>query len=193
MKNNDSRNNTKEKIIQAMYKSVALRGYSKSSIAMICNDIGITKPAVYYYFTSKEEIFMAMVKQMFSHNEYDGYSFDNNADNFKKQFIEFGDTIINGFKSDEEQQKVMTEINTEKIRQPRLKAFMEDHKQNRKQQMLNIVEKGVDIGVFHEGYDKKALATIVDMILLGIADELLVSKDTDGHRIWREFVEIITR
>ena len=44
-----------------MYDLVAEVGYDKASIGKICDFVGISKPSVYYYFPSKEEIFTTLL------------------------------------------------------------------------------------------------------------------------------------
>ena len=61
---------TKKKILDAMYDLVAEVGYDKASIGKICDRVGISKPSVYYYFSSKEEIFTTLLDSMFPSIDY---------------------------------------------------------------------------------------------------------------------------
>ena len=53
-----------------MYDLVAEVGYDKASIGKICDFVGISKPSVYYYFPSKEEIFTTLLDSMFPTIDY---------------------------------------------------------------------------------------------------------------------------
>jgi len=49
-------------------KSVAIRlfnekGYEATTIRDICNEIGITAPSFYYYFQSKEQLYLLMIRE----------------------------------------------------------------------------------------------------------------------------------
>ena len=61
---------TRKKILDAMYDLVAEVGYDKASIGKICDFVGISKPSVYYYFPSKEEIFTTLLDSMFPTIDY---------------------------------------------------------------------------------------------------------------------------
>ncbi len=56
-----SNESTKGKIINAAIKLLPELGYEKTSMRKIAEAVGITKPAVYYHFTNKEDLFKAIV------------------------------------------------------------------------------------------------------------------------------------
>lgn len=43
-------------IVETAYKMSAENGFDKTSLAMIAKGVGILKPAIYYYFDSKEKL-----------------------------------------------------------------------------------------------------------------------------------------
>ena len=52
---------TKQQIISIAFNLFINNGYEKTSLADIAKQIGITKPAIYYHFESKEALFLAVV------------------------------------------------------------------------------------------------------------------------------------
>lgn len=85
-----------------MYDLVAEVGYDKASIGKICDFVGISKPSVYYYFPSKEEIFTTLLDSMFPTIDYQrDYSLIVDRDGFKAALIELGNSVIGGYRSDE--------------------------------------------------------------------------------------------
>ena len=72
-----------------MYDLVAEVGYDKASIGKICDRVGISKPSVYYYFPSKEDIFTTLLDSMFPTIDYQrDYSLIVDRDGFKAALIE---------------------------------------------------------------------------------------------------------
>ena len=55
------RTDTRERIIQVAAHMFATRGYAATSIRDISEELGLTKAALYYHFTSKEDILHALV------------------------------------------------------------------------------------------------------------------------------------
>jgi AcrR family transcriptional regulator len=49
---------TKEKIQQAAYKCVAKYGFEKTTLEDIAKEVGLNKASLYYYYKSKEDIFL---------------------------------------------------------------------------------------------------------------------------------------
>lgn len=50
---------TREKILEIAYRSFAERGYGRTSMGSIAEELGITRPALYYHFASKEDLLLA--------------------------------------------------------------------------------------------------------------------------------------
>lgn len=61
-------NSTKEVIRAAAAELFAQKGYAASSTREICQRAGITKPALYYHFGNKEQLYEELVMDAF--NEY---------------------------------------------------------------------------------------------------------------------------
>ncbi len=57
----EKKRDTKRKIIQAALEIFPELGFENTSMRLIAEKCGITKPAVYYYFKNKEELFQGLV------------------------------------------------------------------------------------------------------------------------------------
>ena len=55
--------NTVDNIIEVSYKLFVEKGYEKSSIQDIINELGLSKGAIYHHFRSKEEILYAVLNR----------------------------------------------------------------------------------------------------------------------------------
>ena len=54
---------TKEDILQIALKHFANKGYENTTLEDIAKEIDITKPAIYYYFKNKEELYNEIFKE----------------------------------------------------------------------------------------------------------------------------------
>lgn len=50
----------KERILQIAYDVFAEKGYEKAALGSIADQLGFTRPALYYHFQSKEDLFLAV-------------------------------------------------------------------------------------------------------------------------------------
>ncbi|CEH33451.1 TetR/AcrR family transcriptional regulator [Romboutsia lituseburensis] len=61
MLNNNLSNQTYEDILSTAYNFFIEKGYEKTSVQDIINELGISKGAIYHYFKSKEEILQSVL------------------------------------------------------------------------------------------------------------------------------------
>ena len=64
---NQSDSATRQQLLHAALKSFAERGYAATSVQEIVDAARVSKPALYYYFTDKADLFQALVDQ--AHDE----------------------------------------------------------------------------------------------------------------------------
>ena len=57
---------TKEDILITAVKHFANKGYENTALEEIAKEIGITKPAIYYHFKNKQELYNEIFKEKFS-------------------------------------------------------------------------------------------------------------------------------
>lgn len=55
--------NTRKQLIDSAYKVLAEKGYEATSVKEIAREAGVSPGLVHYYFASKEELFVAVVKE----------------------------------------------------------------------------------------------------------------------------------
>lgn len=67
---------TKEKILQAALRLFAQDGYEAVSVSTIAGEIGVTKPALYKHYKSKQDIFDSIVERMKQNDEEQATAFD---------------------------------------------------------------------------------------------------------------------
>lgn len=56
---------TSQNIVEASFKLMAEHGIEKMSLSMIAKEVGISKPAIYYHFSSKEALVDFYLKRFF--------------------------------------------------------------------------------------------------------------------------------
>lgn len=83
---------TSKQLIEAAFELFAQHGIEKTSLAMIAEKAGITKPSIYYHFTSKEELIDRIFEYSIGDYQFDhDVNFDEcNEQNFAKKLYEAG-------------------------------------------------------------------------------------------------------
>ena len=62
-------NDTRDRILETALDLFIERGYDKTSLREIAERVGVTKAALYYHFSSKEEIIRTLVQPIYDHME----------------------------------------------------------------------------------------------------------------------------
>ncbi len=57
---------TRDKLLQAAFNEIHLHGFQAASIANILRDTGLTKGALYHHFPTKQELGLAVIKEVVS-------------------------------------------------------------------------------------------------------------------------------
>lgn len=183
---------TKRKILNAMYDLVAEVGYDKASIGKICDRVGISKPSVYYYFPSKEEIFTTLLDSMFPSIDYQrDYSLIVDRDGFKAALIELGNTVIGGYRSDEKRRRVLAEVSIQANRVPAVQERQATATNRTMGALKDILSHGVEIGAFPDGTDVMLYVQILYTVLEGTSNTVAQDEDIDEKAVWAGVVGLM--
>ena len=185
------KNHTKQKIIDAMYHLIGKEGYEKASMGKICDSIDITKAAAYYYFKSKEDIFLEIVKNLYE-EDYSKYieniNKSNNKEEYRTALLQFGLSFFDMYQNDLELQKICYEIDIQAYRIPRVKEYIDavNHKMNK---ILNkILEKGVSLELFEED-TIHIKAQYLQIVMEGLDKAILFKFPICATEVWQYSVD----
>ena len=183
---------TKRKILNAMYDLVAEVGYDKASIGKICDRVGISKPSVYYYFPSKEEIFTTLLDSMFPSIDYQrDYSLIVDRDGFKAALIELGNTVIGGYRSDEKRRRVLAEVSIQANRIPAVQERQATATKRTMGALKDILSHGVEMGALLDGTDVMLYVQILYTVLEGTSNTVAQDEDIDEKAVWAGVVGLM--
>ena len=168
-----------------MYDLVAEVGYDKASIGKICDFVGISKPSVYYYFPSKEEIFTTLLDSMFPTIDYQrDYSLIVDRDGFKAALIELGNSVIGGYRSDEKRRRVLAEVSVQANRIPAVQERQATATKRTMDALKDILLHGVEIGAFSDSADVMLYVQILYTVLEGASNTVAQGEDIDEKAVW---------
>lgn len=183
---------TRDKILDAMYDLVAENGYDKSSIGKICDIVGISKPSVYYYFESKEEIFTTLLDSMFPTIDYErDYSSITDKRQYRGALLELGLDIISGYRDDEKRRKVLAEVNIQSSRIPAVAKRQLDSSSRTMKTLENILLHGNEIEAFSPAIDPHHYAQLLYTMLEGMSQTVAQQEDIDEKSIWCTIIEML--
>ncbi|MCG8481902.1 MAG: TetR/AcrR family transcriptional regulator [Clostridia bacterium] len=179
--------NTKDKILLAMYKLIARHGYEKTSIAMICEEVKIKKPSVYYYFDSKEEIFLALIDAVNDYYNYLNIEKSFKKQTFKKDLIREGHKIIDDYIKDGKLIYVIAEFYIQANRIDRVKEKIKLLENSSRDLIKRVLKHGIKINALPKDFD-----VVLNSRILGLTIDAIgfsFSHDIDAMtKIWETSV-----
>lgn len=183
-----TKNNTKQKLIEAMYELIAKEGYEKASINKVCTLAGVKKPTFYHYFNSKEEIFINIIKETYPSNFDDilnKIKSITSVEDYKKALYEYGDKFIESYEVDIDMRKVCAEIDLQTTRMEEAKKIVNECEDFIADSLYQIALHGREIGAFSKDADIKTFSQNIHNMIIGLDKSFICNIKIDAKKIWR--------
>ncbi len=186
-------NETYEKILQASYKLLAQYGYDNTSLNMIAKSVNISKPSLYYYFSSKEELFNEVFNQVIDQMKFetlhDLTKFT--KENFEDKLLEIGLKEIDSIMSDNYFSSSLKEMVIYSTRNPNVNNMFMEVISSYIEGFHKLLKHGIDIGALPENMDIDLQAQILAMTIDSITNFISYGVDFDFKKIWMEIVKTV--
>jgi AcrR family transcriptional regulator len=156
---NNSDHSTREKIFLSAAQLFSQNGYNGVSMREIAEHSGISKPAIYYYFGSKEGIYTSLVQSGLDHGEGYFEEITHQSIPVKEKLI-----LITKFRFDQSKEypefvKFFLTLFTATEKLPFLGSIQKSAKKNRRN-VVDLVKEGVARGEFGASADPDLAAEI---------------------------------
>lgn len=182
---------TKYKIFMAAAQLFFQRGYNGVSIREICEETGVSKPTLYYYFGNKEGIYKALVDAGISLGQSQFQSILHRDIPTKQKLIELVKVSFQNANEHPEFVKFFQSlfIATEKL--PFLESIIEEAR-DRRRSLANLIQKAINNGEFGAGAKPQiACEVFVGTITHFIWKQLNSGKRILSDRLAEEIVELL--
>lgn len=172
-------NDTREYIIGKAFDLFLAKSYEAVSISDISNAIGLTKGALYHHFTSKEELFKAVIDKHLSIVPIE-FDFENGTlADFNKQCVQHAETTLRKIILDDTEFIPINYVSliTDSFRH--YKGFAEDKinlMNNEAQKIKQLLKKAAERGEIRNDIDTEAISMIYTSSMVGLAGPFIEKK-----------------
>ncbi|MDD5807365.1 MAG: TetR/AcrR family transcriptional regulator [Eggerthellales bacterium] len=186
VKNPDQDQQTRDRIIDLAYSAFAKNGYSKTSLQSIANELGITRPALYYHFASKEDLFIEVYDSVESGTMTDPSAVIGADDEatFKRELEIYFRGIASGLRGDDERLRFVAASESVSTELPALRQRVAENNVKMLGNLEQIVRRGIELGAIDEATDPKAMAAYLSVIVFGVGDVMLRHGVVDLDSLW---------
>lgn len=176
-----------------MYALVAEKGYDKASMNQVCAAVGVSKPALYYYFASKEELFLDMVKSLYPVLDPDDTEFASIDDRgeYYSYLHAMGRSILASYHGDEERRRVLAEIDMQATRIPAVAQHQQRLTKTTIEAFAAVLKHGADIGALPPRFDVENEAQYLYVITSGFSTLMAQNADVDAVAVWNKAVDLL--
>jgi AcrR family transcriptional regulator len=179
----------KSRILDAANKVFAENGYHEATMDDIAKRLGVSKGAIYLYFSSKEDLFEAMVKtapQAFKEILYSSFGGEANPIQSATQFF---DKML---KLSASNPGLSFEILSEASRNPSLKRILKQNREECERVLTSFLVEGRKRGIMGNNLDIPPLANALIALWNGLETLLVTGLPVDdAKRAWLEALKAI--
>ncbi|MBE1556682.1 TetR/AcrR family transcriptional regulator [Sporosarcina limicola] len=181
-------------IVETAYRMFSEYGIAKTTYSMIAEEVGISKPSIYYYFKSKEELINYIFEEVCKAIEFSAFFTLKNftKDNFKDELVAVGFRMIEEQAKDKHFNRVIQEY---LLLASRNKKYIQRFEMVQQEFLVgfeDLLKRGSDLGVT-SSVNVHAKAHMLAMILDNIGNFMLLDVKIDYKQVWIEAVATIIR
>lgn len=181
-------------IVETAYKMFAENGFDKTSLAMIAKEVGISKPAIYYYFDSKEKLIDFLFEEICKEivNQYTVTIDDLTMNNFEQFLLNIGFNMIEEQEKDVYFNKIFNEYILLATRKEKYMIQLNKIQRGYFENFSRLMNHGVKIGVV-DGKNVESKSNMLVMVIDNIGNFILTGLELDYKGIWEEAVKSVLK
>ncbi|MEG1683904.1 MAG: TetR/AcrR family transcriptional regulator [Oscillospiraceae bacterium] len=186
-----SDNTTRRKILDTMFHLVAEKGYDKASIGQLAERIGLQKASIYYYFKSKEDIFLQLAQELYGDSYRAQLVFlDGEPDvaSYEAALLEAGRQLIDSYFEHPDSRRFYAEIDLQTTRIPALKELVRLSDAEFYAFLEQCLARGVALGAFPATFDLRRSTQLLYTVLIGIDQAILYDLPLDPKAVWADVI-----
>lgn len=184
----------KEMIIKHAFDLFAEKGYSETSVDDIVKASGISKGGIYYYFKSKEDIFLEIAEERLRQRK-NLMSSNENLKSSKEKIISYINWTLTGF-FDEKVQKISRftfEFWSVLSRNPNMANKAKERYKMFYDILAGILQEGIDKGEFKKDLDIESMVYIILSSMDGIGFVNSVMGISMTQDIVKNYIDMILK
>ncbi len=191
-----TKDDNKNKILEAMFHLVAKQGYEKTSMREIAETAGMQKPSLYYYFKSKEEIFLETIANYYDSlmviQEEDLEEIDS-PEAYQRFLVQVGVEYFKSFEENQELQQFYCEVNLQSLRIPSLGEYFVEYEAKEKEIYRKLIEKGQSFYAITQSIQRQAETELMYATILGLTEMVLYGMKVDASTVWQYYAESLMK
>ncbi|AYF05188.1 MULTISPECIES: TetR/AcrR family transcriptional regulator [Bacillus] len=176
---------TSQNIVEASFKLMAEHGIEKMSLSMIAKEVGISKPAIYYHFSSKEALVDFLFEEIFSGYHFVSY-FDKEQytkENFAEKLTSDGLHMLSEYEGQEGILRVINEFIVTASRNEKYQKRLFEIQEDFLNGFHDLLKKGVELDVVSQQETEENAHTLA-LVIDNMSNYMLMGFQLKYKEIW---------
>lgn len=176
---------TSQNIVEASFKLMAEHGIEKMSLSMIAKEVGISKPAIYYHFSSKEALVDFLFEEIFSGYHFVSYfnKEQYTKENFVEKLIADGLHMLSEYEGQEGILRVINEFIVTASRNEKYQKRLFEIQEDFLNGFHDLLKKGVELDVVSQQATEENAHTLA-LVIDNMSNYMLMGFQLKYKEIW---------
>ncbi|MFC9446127.1 TetR/AcrR family transcriptional regulator [Bacillus cereus] len=176
---------TSQNIVEASFKLMAEHGIEKMSLSMIAKEVGISKPAIYYHFSSKEALVDFLFEEIFSDYHFTNYFNEEQytKENFAEKLIADGLHMLSEYEGQEGILRVINEFIVTAARNEKYQKRLFEIQEEFLNGFHDLLKKGIELGVVSQ-HETEENAHTLALVIDNMSNYMLMGFQLKYKEIW---------
>jgi len=178
---------TIEKILDATYRKFAENGYEGTSLTSIAREVGISKAALYHYFSSKEALFEQLYKIVIHEIGKSNFKKFKTLEDLREGLVEQGLSDIRYQKEDPYFASIIKQFYLLSMRNHAISVLTDELEKVMYQKYEALFKKACKLKIISEAN----VMIYIDLCLMmdnAISERIINNKDSEVESRWRYFI-----
>ena len=172
---------TRAALVVGARRAFATHGYEATSNRMISAAAGVTAGAIYHYFPSKADLYVAVYTEL-QDVFVDAFEVATRAgDTMVERYCAMLDAAVEINRTDPSMAGFLVMSSTDLRSHPDLRERLEDQVTRSTSLVAQMASEAVERGELGEGVDSQALEDLLTLVLSGMARFANLTRDPDRH------------
>ena len=182
---------TRARIFEAAERSFAQQGFDAASVATICQVAGVTKGAFYHHFSSKQDLFLELLRRWLEGLESQIAKLRENTASVPAQLFSMTNLIQDILQATENQFPIYLEFWTRAMRDPTIRQELIDPVYRYQDLFTEMVSRGISEGTLKDTHPETT-ARLILAVALGLLIQALIDQHGDDWgRVTQECLQIL--
>lgn len=185
---------TSQNIVEASFKLMAEHGIEKMSLSMIAKEVGISKPAIYYHFSSKEALVDFLFEEIFSGYHFVSYfnKEQYTKENFAEKLIADGLHMLSEYEGQEGILRVINEFIITASRNEKYQKRLFEIQEDFLNGFHDLLKKGVELDVVSQQATEENAHTLA-LVIDNMSNYMLMGFQLKYKEIWIQNVKNVMK